>query len=100
MAEIRVIFADPLLWSRRRGEFLPDNDTLTKRLKSIPANIFMDIPPQRSILIQRHSRIGVSERDAEKDRQIVRDSQFSADRIGIARGHGLGTGAQPFCMSC
>jgi len=100
MGEIRVIFAVLLAWSSGKTAFLLDSDTLMKRLKSIPADIFTDLPPQGTVLVQRHSHIRVSEGDAENDRQVVSDSQFSADRIGIARGHGLGAGAQTFCVSC
>ena len=100
MGEIRVIFAVLLAWSSGKTAFLLDSDTMIKRLKSIPADIFTDIPAQGAVLVQWHSQVRVSEGDAENDRQVVSDSQFSADRIGIARGHSLGTGAQTFCVSC
>jgi len=72
---------------------------LMKQLKSGPADIFVDFPAQGTVLVQRHSQIRVPDGNAENDHQVVGDSQFSADRIRIARGHGLGAGAQTFCVS-
>jgi hypothetical protein len=74
MIEIRAIFGVFFAWSSGKTAFLLDSDTLMKRLKSIPADKFIDIPPQRTVLVQRHSQIRVSEGNAENDRQVVSDS--------------------------
>ena len=76
-----------------------DSHSLMKQLKSLPADVFTDISPQGTILVQRHSEIRISKGDAENDLQVSSDSQFSADRVGITRGHGLGAGAQAFRVS-
>src|SRR3974377_1311064 len=66
----------------------------------MPADVFTDIPAQGTVLVQRHSQIRISDRNAKNYCQAVSDSQFSPDCFGIACGHGLGASAQTFCVSC
>ena len=42
----------------------PDGNPLMQGLKSVPADIFVDIPPQGTVLVQGHSHVGVSKRNA------------------------------------